>query len=178
MPDDTAQVEIPQRALFKAVEVCELVKVQPYVLRSWESEFPELGVAKTSGGARVYRRSDVEQVLRIKRMLLVDGLTLAGVRRKLEGESAPVATEEPAFDEMIGEKVRERLATIKTGLQSILELLASSGGEAFHLAPTELTPAVRPRPTPVPRNGPEPDGAAEAGAGSKAAASPRRKRSA
>ena len=46
-----AQIEIPKRALFKAAEVCELVKVQPYVLRSWESEFPELGVAKTAGGA-------------------------------------------------------------------------------------------------------------------------------
>jgi len=62
MPD-TPQVEIPNRALFKAVEVCELAKVQPYVLRSWEAEFPDLGVAKTAGAPRVYRRADVQQVL-------------------------------------------------------------------------------------------------------------------
>ena len=50
------QVEIPARALFKAAEVCEILKVQPYVLRGWEAEFPELGVAKTAGGPRIYRR--------------------------------------------------------------------------------------------------------------------------
>ena len=64
MLDTSVQVEIPKRALFKAVEVCELLKVQPYVLRSWEAEFPDLGIAKTAGGVRVYRRADVEQVAR------------------------------------------------------------------------------------------------------------------
>src|SRR4029079_4785888 len=63
MPDLLASIDIPHRALFKAAEVGDLVKVQPYVLRSWESEFPELGVAKNAGSPRVYRRSDVEQVL-------------------------------------------------------------------------------------------------------------------
>jgi len=46
---DTAPVEIPKRALFKAAEVCDLLKLQPYVLRSWEAEFPDLGVAKAPG---------------------------------------------------------------------------------------------------------------------------------
>ena len=91
MLDNSSQVEIPNRALFKAAEVCELVKVQPYVLRSWESEFPGLGVSKNAGGPRVYRRLDVEQVVRIKHLLLVDGLTLAGARRKLQDESSPIA---------------------------------------------------------------------------------------
>src|SRR3954454_24760394 len=103
MPETPAQVEIPKRALFKAAEVCELAKVQPYVLRSWEAEFPELGVAKTAGAPRVYRRSDVEQVLRIKHLLLVEGLTLAGARRKLEEQTAPVAADAPAFEALIGE---------------------------------------------------------------------------
>jgi DNA-binding transcriptional MerR regulator len=65
------EIEIPKRALFKASEVCELLHVQPYVLRSWESEFQDLGVAKAPGSPRVYRRQDVEQVLRIKHLLLV-----------------------------------------------------------------------------------------------------------
>ena len=46
------QVDIPNRSLFKAAEVCDLVKLQPYVLRSWEAEFPKLGVSN-AGGARV-----------------------------------------------------------------------------------------------------------------------------
>ena len=69
--------------------------MQPYVLRSWEAEFPDLGVAKAAGGARVYRRKDVEQVARIKHLLLVEGLTLAGARRKLEEETAPVGGRRP-----------------------------------------------------------------------------------
>ena len=87
MPDISVQVDIPNRSLFKASEVCDLVKLQPYVLRSWEAEFPDLGVAKADGGPRVYRRADVEQVVRIKHLLLVEGLTLAGARRKLDEEA-------------------------------------------------------------------------------------------
>lgn len=135
MPDAAAQVDIPNRSLFKAAEVCDLVKVQPYVLRSWEAEFPDLGVAKTAGGPRVYRRADVEQVMRIKHLLLVEGLTLAGARRRLEEETAPVAADVPVIDELIGRHARERLTAVKRGLQSILDLLTNGAprGE-FRLA--------------------------------------------
>ncbi len=122
-------LEIPNRALFKASEVCDLVKLQPYVLRSWEAEFPGLGVSKSAGSARVYRRSDVEQVARIKHLLLVEGLTLAGARRKLEEEATPVLADGPAMDELLGRNARERLTAIKRGLRSILDLLGSSAGE-------------------------------------------------
>src|SRR5688500_8502346 len=140
-------VEIPKRALFKATEVCDLMKVQPYVLRTWEAEFPDLGVAKTSGGPRVYRRKDVEQVARIKHLLLVEGLTLAGARRKLEEETAQVGADEPRIDELIGQNARERLTTVKRGLRSILELLGAAGG-GFRLSPPQAAPA-RKRPVPV-----------------------------
>src|SRR4029434_3215763 len=94
------QTEIPRRALFKAAEVCELAKVQPYVLRSWEAELPKLGVSKSDGAPRTYRRADVEQVLRIKHLLLVEGLTLAGARRRLEEETAPLAPNAPAHEHL------------------------------------------------------------------------------
>jgi len=142
MPDTPVQVEIPKRALFKAAEVCDLAKVQPYVLRSWEVEFPDLGVAKTAGAPRVYRRSDVEQVLRIKHLLLVEGLTLAGARRKLEEQTAPVAADAPLFEALIGQNARERLTAVKRGLRSILDLLSSNGGRDFELEPP---PAVTTR---------------------------------
>src|SRR5499426_1891083 len=143
MPEASVQVDIPKRALFKAAEVCDLVKVQPYVLRSWEAEFPDLGVAKTAGGPRVYRRSDVEQVVRIKHLLLVEGLTLAGARRRLEEENAPVGANAPAIDELIGRNARERLTSIKRGLQSILDLLSARGSlvDDFQLAPQAASPA-------------------------------------
>ena len=62
MSDLSTAVEIPDRPFFKAAEVCDLVKVQPYVLRSWEAEFKDLGVAKGTTGTRVYRREDVEDL--------------------------------------------------------------------------------------------------------------------
>jgi DNA-binding transcriptional MerR regulator len=151
MPDALAQVEIPKRALFKPAEVCDLAKVQPYVLRSWEAEFPDLGVAKSAGAPRMYRRNDVEQVLRIKHLLLVEGLTLAGARRRLEGEGAPVAADEPVIDALIGQNARERLTTVKRGLQSILDLLAHVGSvDDFELAPPPA-PASRVRSIPAAR---------------------------
>jgi DNA-binding transcriptional MerR regulator len=141
---ETAQVEIPNRALFKAGEVCELVKVQPYVLRSWESEFPDLGVAKIAGGPRVYRRADVERVLRIKHLLLVEGLTLAGARRRLDEETAPVAANAPSIDVLIGQNARERLTDVKRGLRSILDLL-ENGGDEFRLAPQSAASSAKSR---------------------------------
>ena len=143
MPDSFVQVEIPDRSLFKASEVCDLVKLQPYVLRSWEAEFPALGVAKADGGPRVYRRTDVEQVVRIKHLLLVEGLTLAGARRKLDEEGAPVAIDQPAMVELGGKNARERLTAVKRGLRSILDLLGPNGDtREFRLSP----PAVQARP--------------------------------
>ena len=125
-----ADVEIPKRALFKASEVCEIASVQPYVLRSWESEFPDLGVAKTNGGSRVYRRSDVERVLRIKQLVFNDGLTLAGVRRRIEEEAPPAFEEADAapIKELLGRNAKERLAEVKRGLMSILEILNGRPG--------------------------------------------------
>src|SRR5580765_6456100 len=98
---DPTPLEIPNRALFKASEVCDLIKLQPYVLRSWEVEFPGLGVSKAAGAPRVYRKSDVEQVARIKHLLLVEGLTLAGARRKLEEEQTTVLADAAEIDELL-----------------------------------------------------------------------------
>lgn len=130
MPATT--VTIPNRAVFRAQEVCELAEVQAYVLRTWEAEFPELGVAKTPGSPRVYRRADVERVLRIKHLLFVDGLTLAGARRRLSEEgfglvedSAPVADADVAA--MIDGETRQQLRDVRRGLSWILGVLSGEG---------------------------------------------------
>lgn len=143
MQEVSAGVDIPNRTLFKAAEVCELVKLQPYVLRSWEAEFPDLGVAKAAGGPRVYRRADVEQVLRIKHLLLVEGLTLAGARRRLEEETAPVAADAPVIDELIGQHARERLTEVKRGLQSLLDLLSPDGRRELRVRPSVTQAPLR-----------------------------------
>ena len=155
MSDSIAAVQIPNRALFKAAEVCDLMKVQPYVLRSWEAEFPDLGVSKTAGGPRVYRRADVEQVARIKHLLLVEGLTLAGARRKLEEDSTPVAANVPVIDELIGRNTRERLTEVKRGLRWILELLAGNARpHEFQLTARTVSASASSRRAPAARSKP------------------------
>ena len=124
-------VEIPNRSLFRQPEVCEIAQVQPYVLRSWEAEFPDLGVSKTEGGPRVYRRADLERVLRLKHLLFVEGLTLAGARRKLQSEQPSV--EGPALDELLGSDARERILEVKRGLREIAAMLAKAPGNG-HVA--------------------------------------------
>ncbi len=128
----TEAIQIPDRALFKAAEVCEIAQVQAYVLRSWETEFPDLGTTRTAGGQRVYRRADVKRVLRIKCLLFVEGLTLGAARRKLEDEIASAAGERGAsggsVNGLFAEDARERLAEVKKGLRSILDMLSANGG--------------------------------------------------
>ena len=77
---------IPNKLFFKIGEVCEITDTQPYVLRYWESEFPALAPAKNSSGQRIYRRRDIETVLRIKQLLYEEGFTIAGAKKRLEVE--------------------------------------------------------------------------------------------
>ena len=125
-------VSIPNRPVFRAQEVCEIAEVQSYVLRTWEAEFPDLGVAKTPNGPRVYRRADVERVLRIKHLILIDGLTLAGARRQL-GEEKPDAAESVTDADvaaLMDGEVTKQLREVRRGLQWILGVLSDAGVQA------------------------------------------------
>src|SRR5829696_5832200 len=80
--------KVPNKLFFKIGEVCEITDTQPYVLRYWESEFPALAPAKNSSGQRIYRRRDIETILRIKQLLYEEGFTIAGAKKRLEAELA------------------------------------------------------------------------------------------
>jgi DNA-binding transcriptional MerR regulator len=114
---------MPDRDVFKAAEVCEIAGVQSYVLRSWEQEFPAIGASRSPGGPRLYRRADVERILRIKDLVFTEGLTLAGARRRLEEEEdAPSA----GADLPVDSDARERLGEIRSGLRALLDMLADA----------------------------------------------------
>lgn len=114
---------MPKRELFKAPEVCEMAQVQPYVLRTWEAEFPSLGQSSGAGG-RVYRRVDVEKVLQIKQLVFVEGLTLAGARRRLEEEHGSPSVAAVSVDDVLGNMAKSRLREVRKGLEAIMKLLA------------------------------------------------------
>jgi DNA-binding transcriptional MerR regulator len=109
--------------LFRQPEVCEIAQVQPYVLRSWEAEFQDLGVAKTQGGPRVYRKADVERVLRIKHLLFVEGLTIAGARRKLQDEQTVAPPGPPELDDLLSTDMRERILSVRKSLRELSAML-------------------------------------------------------
>lgn len=79
--------EIPDKLYFKIGEVSELLGVEPYVLRYWETEFPVLSPKKSGTGHRLYRRKDVELLLRIKHLLYEKRFTIEGARQSLQAES-------------------------------------------------------------------------------------------
>ncbi len=80
---------IPQKSFFRVNEVCQLTDTQPYVLRFWESEFPQLSPDHGSGGKPVYKKDDVELILQIKRLLYEEDYTIAGARQVLSGKARP-----------------------------------------------------------------------------------------
>jgi DNA-binding transcriptional MerR regulator len=131
-------LEIPNRSLFRQPEVCEIAQVQPYVLRSWEAEFADLGVAKPQGGPRVYRRTDVERVLRIKHLLFVEGLTIAGARRRLQDEQGTPPPDAGTLDDLLSSDARERILSVRQSLRELSAMLAqrpSADGEFALEAP-------------------------------------------
>lgn len=127
-----AGVQIPNRSLFRQPEVCEIAQVQPYVLRSWEAEFADLGVSKTQGGPRVYRKADVERVLHIKHLLFVEGLTLAGARRRLIDEQGSVAPDPdaPGLEDLLSSDARERILSVRRSLRELSAMLSGQPGAA------------------------------------------------
>ena len=85
--------EIPDKLYFKIGEVSELLGVEPYVLRYWETEFPGLSPKKSGTGHRLYRREDIETVFEIKRLLYEEGFTIAGARKHLMDQNGGVGAE-------------------------------------------------------------------------------------
>ncbi|HUY95497.1 MAG TPA: MerR family transcriptional regulator [Terracidiphilus sp.] len=89
---------IPDRLYFKIGDVARICAVEPYVLRFWETQFPQLKPNKSGTGQRLYRRRDVELVLEIQRLLHKEGFTIPGARQALDSGAArrPAPRPEPA----------------------------------------------------------------------------------
>ena len=80
--------ELPPKDFYKLSEVCRVTDTQPYVVRFWESEFPQLRPGKSAGGQRLYRKRDIDVVRRIKQLLDQEEYSLEDARTKLADEMA------------------------------------------------------------------------------------------
>lgn len=106
---------------FKIGEVAEIVGVAPHVLRYWETEFKAIRPQKSKSQQRVYRRRDVETLLRIKHLLYVEKFTIAGARRKLREAPDDVAMA-PVDDQYLA---RQSLARVRAAFDDLAALVAA-----------------------------------------------------
>ncbi len=114
-----------EEKLYKIGEVCKLADVQPYVLRYWETEFPQLAPNKSGGGQRLYTRAEIDTILRIKELLYRDGFTIAGAKKKLEEEPPSDVAAAPVETAPTRTEVAKALVTVKRELTAILRMLDS-----------------------------------------------------
>lgn len=115
------EVVIPGKLYFRIGEVAELCRLPAYVLRFWESEFPQLKPTKGSTGQRMYRRKDVETVLLIKKLLYEEGFTIAGARQHLKEQKSEKSQSLLPFPRRPAADLKQ----IKQGLREILTILSS-----------------------------------------------------
>src|SRR5271169_4535979 len=134
--DSTPAPAIPDRLYFKIGDVARICELEPYVLRFWETQFPQLKPNKSGTGQRLYRRREVELALEIKRLVHGEGYTISGARQALEGthrrarlEPAPSRAKDPS--QLPGqpddrpEAVAAAMRQIRAELREIVSLLSA-----------------------------------------------------
>src|SRR5437016_6354369 len=118
----SVEVMIPDKLYFRIGEVSRLCSLPSYVLRFWETEFPNLKPTKSSTGQRMYRRGDVENVLRVKKLLYEEGFTIAGARQHLRGE---IRRKQTALPFAIPPESLSQLKQLRQGLKEVLGVLSA-----------------------------------------------------
>src|SRR5436305_13699765 len=117
-----SEIVVPDKLYFRIGEVSELCHLPAYVLRFWETEFPQLKPVKSSTGQRMYRRKDVENVLRIKQLLYEEGFTIPGARQFLKSEGKGDKKQSPLpFPARSGSDLKY----VRQGLREILTMLSA-----------------------------------------------------
>lgn len=138
---------IPDRLYFKIGDVARICGVETYVLRFWETQFPQLKPNKSGTGQRLYRRREVELALDIKRLVHGEGYTIAGAKQVLETASRSVSAKAQAQPnarlaeapkaQAASQPVSAVVGRARAELRELLTMLSS---------PTPGIPAVAPRP--------------------------------
>jgi DNA-binding transcriptional MerR regulator len=120
--------EIPDKLFFRIGDVAKLAGIKPYVLRFWESEFPQLGPKKSGTGQRLYRRKDVQLVFEIKTLLYEKRFTIEGARKHLDAKAAPLgkrtkAKKAPRAQTGLFDTPAPELDVVRKELRAILKML-------------------------------------------------------
>ena len=112
--DKPFKKELPDKLYFKVGEVSDILGVPAYVLRFWETEFKRINPKRTSSGQRLYRKRDIELILKIKHLLYEQKFTIEGAKQQLKAETAGIK-----------EKVKKiSLDEIRSELENIRKLIS------------------------------------------------------
>lgn len=111
---------MPEKLFYKIGEVSKITGLESYVLRFWETEFPSLHPQKSTGKQRVYTRKEIDLILEIKKLLYVEGLTIAGAKKKL---SHPSKKETLALRPE-GRGLTSAIHTVRRELEELLHILS------------------------------------------------------
>ena len=118
------EIVIPDKLFFRIGEVSKLCALPAYVLRFWETEFPQLKPNKSNTGQRVYRRKDVENIVRVKKLLYEEGYTISGARQFIKSESKRDRAQ-GALPFANPNSERTDLHEIRQGLRDVLGILSA-----------------------------------------------------
>lgn len=144
---------IPDKLYFRIGDVAKLCGVETYVLRFWETEFPQLRPNKSGTGQRLYRKRDVELALRVRQLLHDEGYTIAGARQVLAQESSRSKAPQlaPAEKAVDAEKsanprsavVEAKLQRLRLELRELLGILSGPSRSASAEQKTKARAAAR-----------------------------------
>jgi DNA-binding transcriptional MerR regulator len=143
---------IPDKLYFRIGEVAKLCGVEAYVLRFWETEFPQLKPNKSGTGQRLYRKRDVELALRIKRLLHEEGYTIAGARQVFSHETRGVRKKAPQPELPLKQAgagntdvTEARLKKLRIELRELLGILSTEPSHTHHEKKPRKIDGARPK---------------------------------
>ncbi len=113
---------IPNKSNFKFQELTPITGVKPYVIRFWETEFPEIAPISSEGGQKIYSRSDVEVILKIKKLLFEDKMSIPEAKMVMQTEVVPMSRVE-ILDKPVVSKSDAKMIILKA-LDAIAEIKA------------------------------------------------------
>jgi DNA-binding transcriptional MerR regulator len=132
--------EIPDKLYYRIGEVARLCVVETYVLRFWETEFPQLKPNKSGAGQRLYRRREVDLARRIRHLLYEEGYTIPGARQAIQTETRKPA--ESGQLRLAEAGSAPKLGKLRTELKEILGML-STAHNAKRAQPAEASRGAR-----------------------------------